>query len=70
MLVTNVRHLALIEKAIEELSEAGRMTRAAEAMDFIEVNVRAAFDALGEITGETASGEVIEEVFRRFCLGK
>ena len=70
VLVTNVRHIALIEKAIEELSEAGRMTRAAEAMDFIEVNVRAAFDALGEITGETASGEVIEEVFRRFCLGK
>ena len=70
VLVTNVRHIALIDKAIEELSEAGRMTDAAEAMDFIEVNVRAAFDALGEITGETASGEVIEEVFRRFCLGK
>ena len=70
VLVTNLRHIALIDKAIEELSEAGRMTGAAEAMDFIEVNVRAAFDALGEITGETASGEVIEEVFRRFCLGK
>ena len=70
VLVTNVRHIALIDKAIEELSWAGRMTGAAEAMDFIEVNVRAAFDALGEITGETASGEVIEEVFRRFCLGK
>ena len=70
VLVTNVRHIALIDKAIEELSQAARMTKASEAMDFIEVNVRAAFDALGEITGETASGEVIEEVFRRFCLGK
>jgi tRNA modification GTPase len=70
VLVTNVRHIALIDKAIEELSQAARMTEASEAMDFIEVNVRAAFDALGEITGETASGEVIEEVFRRFCLGK
>ena len=70
VLVTNVRHISLLDKAIEELSEAERMTSAKEAMDFIEVNVRAAFDALGEITGETASGEVIEEVFRRFCLGK
>ena len=70
VLVTNVRHIALIDKAIGELSEAARMTKASEAMDFVEVNVRAAFDALGEITGETASGEVIEEVFRRFCLGK
>ena len=70
VLVTNVRHIALLDKAIEELSEAARMTKASEAMDFIEVNVRAAFDALGEITGETASGEVIDEVFRRFCLGK
>ena len=39
-------------------------------MDFIEVNVKAAFDYLGEIIGETASDEVIDEVFSRFCLGK
>ena len=46
------------------------MTRRTEAIDFIEVNVNAAFSYLGEITGDSASGEIIDEVFARFCLGK
>ena len=70
VLVTNVRHIDLIERACKEMSEALKAANAGEAMDFIEVNVRAAFDLLGEITGQTASGEVIDEVFSRFCLGK
>ena len=37
---------------------------------FLEVNVNAAFGYLGEITGDTASGEIIDAVFERFCLGK
>ena len=70
VLVTNVRHADLINKAADELGEALTMIKTGEAMDLIEINIRAAFDALGEITGETASGEVIDEVFSRFCLGK
>lgn len=70
VLVTNVRHAGLIRNALEELSEAADMVRRGQAIDFIEVNVKAAFDYLGEITGDTASDEVIEEVFSRFCLGK
>ena len=30
----------------------------------------AALDALGEITGETMSEKVIDEVFAKFCVGK
>ncbi len=70
LLVTNVRHEALLRRASEELAEAASMTERAEALDFIEVNCRAAFDLLGAITGETAGDEVIEEIFSRFCLGK
>lgn len=70
VMITNVRHADLIRKALAEINEAQNMTRAGEAMDFIEVNVKAAFDYLGEITGETASDEVLNEVFSRFCLGK
>ena len=70
VLVTNVRHLNLIEKALEEIHQAEEMTSAGEAIDFIEINVKAAFDYLGEIVGETASDQVIDEVFSRFCLGK
>lgn len=70
LLVTNIRHANLIEKAYGEICQAQAMTEAHEAIDFIEVNVKAAFDYLGEIIGETATDQVISEVFQRFCLGK
>jgi tRNA modification GTPase len=41
-----------------------------EALDFIEVDIRNAHEALGEIIGETIKDDVINEVFNRFCLGK
>lgn len=68
--VTNVRHAELIRKAQEEAAAAMEMTAAREALDFIEINVRQAFDFLGEIIGETANDQIINEVFSRFCLGK
>lgn len=70
MIVTNVRHTDLIRKASEEIKSAMTMTSKREALDFIEVNIREAFDYLGEIIGETANDQIINEVFSRFCLGK
>ena len=64
------RHIDLIRRARGEIQEALGMTSRQEAMDFIEVNVKAAFDLLGEITGQTAGDEILEEIFSCFCLGK
>ena len=46
------------------------MTEAREALDFIEVDVKRAYDLLGEITGDSVADDIINEVFKRFCLGK
>ena len=70
ILVSNSRHIQLLKNALTELREAEAMTRRNEAIDFLEVNVNATFGYLGEITGDTASGEIIDAVFERFCLGK
>lgn len=70
ILVSNSRHIQLLKNALAELKEAEAMTQRNEAIDFLEVNVNAAFSCLGEITGDTASGEIIDAVFERFCLGK
>ena len=39
-------------------------------IDFISIDVRAAPDALDEISGETAGEDLRDEIFRRFCIGK
>lgn len=69
-MVNNVRHIELLKQSRDSLRDAMDMTLAREALDFIEVDVRNAYDLLGEITGETVSDDIINEVFARFCLGK
>lgn len=68
--LSNIRHIELLRKAEEETAQALDMTRIREAVDIIEISVNAAFGYLGEITGDTARGEIIDEIFSRFCLGK
>lgn len=70
LLVTNVRHKELLEKAEKGLDDALNMVRTREALDFIEVDINSAYEFLGEIIGETVSDDIINEVFSRFCLGK
>ncbi|MDE8733174.1 tRNA uridine-5-carboxymethylaminomethyl(34) synthesis GTPase MnmE [Eubacteriales bacterium DFI.9.88] len=70
LMVTNVRHKELLEKAKDALADARHMTLEREALDFIEVDLKNAYEWLGEIIGETVSDDIINEVFSRFCLGK
>ena len=70
MMVNNVRHIELLQQAVKSLSDALHMSERREALDFIEVDVKNAYERLGEIIGETVSDDIINEVFARFCLGK
>jgi tRNA modification GTPase len=70
LLVTNVRHTELLERAKAAVGDAREMAERAEALDFIEVDVRRCRELLGEIVGESVTDDIIEKVFERFCLGK
>ena len=70
MMVTNVRHKALLEEASSALKDASSMAEAGEALEFLEIDVNRAYEALGEIIGEAVNENIINEVFARFCLGK
>ncbi len=70
LIITNVRHENLLRGALEALTEARFMAESKEALDFIEVDLKNAYSLLGEITGETISEEILDQVFARFCLGK
>lgn len=70
LLVTNARHMELLEKAKTAISDARAMAENSEALDFIEVDVRHCWELLGEIIGESVTEDIIDQVFARFCLGK
>jgi tRNA modification GTPase len=63
------RHYDALKRAEEYLQKAIRSCDAS-TLDLIGLDVTDAWSALGEITGETASERIIEEIFSKFCVGK
>ena len=69
-IVTSERHIAALESAADNLEQAIYLLEEGEALEITELNVHYAYDELGSITGETASDEILDTVFSKFCLGK
>jgi len=70
VIVTAARHAGALEAANMALDHALETTRACLPGDFIAIDVRGALDALGEITGETVTEEIVHRIFQDFCVGK
>jgi tRNA modification GTPase len=68
--VTHSRHRHALKSAVDRLHDGLRTIDADMPADFISIDVRGALIALGEITGETATDDIINEIFSRFCIGK
>ncbi|MDY5606604.1 MAG: tRNA uridine-5-carboxymethylaminomethyl(34) synthesis GTPase MnmE [Lentihominibacter sp.] len=70
LMVNNVRHIDLLKHADSAAGDALSLLEIMEPLDIVEIDIRNAYDFLGEIVGDTVSDEIISEVFARFCLGK
>ncbi len=68
--LTNVRHVALLRQAYQHLEEARSTIAMNMPPDCIVVDLRAAWEKLGEITGDTAGEDLLDQIFSRFCIGK
>ncbi len=68
--ITNMRHKALLMDAAESLERVRESISLGMPEDFLTIDLMGACEALGEITGETASEDMINEIFGKFCLGK
>lgn len=68
--MTQQRHIQLAKSAMEAIARAVESIDAGLALDLCEIDLREALEFLSEITGEDASEEVIDRVFKNFCVGK
>lgn len=67
--VVEERHYRALKLAIEQLQKACDSCREV-TLDMLTVDIAQAWQTLGEITGETANEEIINEIFSKFCVGK
>ena len=68
--ITNERHKEIIIKSIDNENKAIESIDNNMPIDIATISIRQVLDELGKITGETATEDLINEIFKKFCLGK
>jgi len=70
VLITNVRHKSLIDKAMEAIDEACIAYENHMPLDCISIDIKNSAEYLGQITGESVNEDIMHEIFSKFCVGK
>ncbi|MBP9901483.1 MAG: tRNA uridine-5-carboxymethylaminomethyl(34) synthesis GTPase MnmE [Verrucomicrobia bacterium] len=66
----NSRHQDALRRARESTSLALENLRADASLEFVALDLRLAANAVGEIVGKTNTEDLLDTIFRQFCLGK
>jgi tRNA modification GTPase len=69
-LITRQRHEIALQKALEGLQHASASVEAQIPAECIAMDLRGAVESLGEITGEVTTDDILDRIFRDFCIGK
>lgn len=68
--ITNARQKHALWDAAEGLQRVQESISLGMPEDFYSIDLLAAYEALGTITGETVGEDLVNEIFSQFCMGK
>lgn len=68
LIVTNARHMQALKTAKTHIDKA--LDGLSNTLDLVSIDLKLAYSALGEITGNTTGEDIIDAIFSKFCLGK
>jgi tRNA modification GTPase len=69
-MVSSSRHKEALNRAVDHVEAAMEAYQADLSPDLIAIDVAVAINSLGEMTGQTASEDLVETIFSNFCIGK
>ena len=70
ILVTHLRHQTALQRVQDAVTAALASVEAKQAGELIAMDLHAAIDALGEITGAVSTDDILDRIFKEFCIGK
>ena len=68
--LTSERHMRLARAAAQHLQTAADALENGQPLDLAAIDLHAALDCLGEVTGDRVDEKLLDSVFSRFCVGK
>lgn len=69
-LVSNIRHKNLLEEALNSIENSIYTIKGDLPVELISVDLKDCWDLMGQITGDTVSEDIIDQIFANFCIGK
>ena len=67
--ISNIRQLSLIKKSLTSIENAMSLKESVP-VDLIEIDIKNAWNYLGEVIGANYADELVDTIFSNFCLGK
>jgi tRNA modification GTPase len=68
--VSNIRHIQLLKEAKGSVTEVIMGIKQGVPLDMAEIDLKNAWQSLGEVIGEAVAEDLIDQIFSQFCLGK
>jgi len=68
--LSNTRSISILKNCLKKVEEIEESLKNNLPIDMIELDIKAIWEELGKINGSTYEEELLDEMFKRFCLGK
>lgn len=68
--ITNIRHKNALMEALSSIKMAQQSIEDGMPEDFLSIDLMAAYEKLGYIIGESVEDDLVDTIFREFCMGK
>ncbi|MCL1996231.1 MAG: tRNA uridine-5-carboxymethylaminomethyl(34) synthesis GTPase MnmE [Defluviitaleaceae bacterium] len=68
--MANMRHIEILQETLKTLELAAESIKTNQSEEFVSLDITAAYTNLGKILGEETGENIIDKIFRDFCLGK
>ena len=70
IVVSNARHYKALNEALQSIQQVAHGLENGLTTDLLTIDIRTALHSLGEITGEITTDDLLDNIFRNFCIGK